>query len=309
MEYKNIMKTILITGATSFIGQNLIRYLINDYKIIAVMRVNSPKINSLPNHKNLSVIQLNMDSYNTLSKILNIKNLYSFIHLSWGGTRGADRNNEQMQKENYKNSILALKAAEQLGAKIFMCAGSQAEYGQFNSVITEDTMPEPTTAYGKNKLKFYEYGMKFCSERHIKFLEPRFFSLYGIGDYQGTLIMSMLDKMLKNEPCDLTDCTQKWNFLNIKDAVNGMKILIENEDVKPGAYNFASNDTRALKRFLLEMKAITKSNSKLNFGAIPHNDSGKYGINPDITKLLATGWKPEVSFESEIKELINNIRV
>lgn len=84
MEYKNIMKTILITGATSFIGQNLIRYLINDYKIIAVMRVNSPKINSLPNHKNLSVIQLNMDSYNTLSKILNIKNLYSFIHLSWG---------------------------------------------------------------------------------------------------------------------------------------------------------------------------------------------------------------------------------
>ena len=214
-----------------------------------------------------------------------------------------------MQEENYKNSITALYVAEKLGAKIFMSAGSQAEYGQLNSVITEDTMSEPTTAYGKNKLKFYEYGMKFCRERNIKFLEPRFFSLYGSGDYQGTLIMSMLDKMLKNEPCDLTDCTQKWNFLNIKDAVNGMKILIENEDVKPGAYNFASNDTRALKSFLLEMKAITKSNSKLNFGAILHNDSGKYGINPDIIKLLATGWKPEVSFESGIKELINNIRV
>lgn len=304
MEYKNIMKTVLITGATSFIGQNLIRYLINDYKIIAVARVNSPKFDTLRSYKNLSVIQLNMDSYNTLSKILNIKNLYSFIHLSWGGTRGADRNNEQMQKENYKNSILALKAAEQLGAKIFMSAGSQAEYGQLNSVITEDTMPEPTSAYGKNKLKFYEYGMKFCRERNIKFLEPRFFSLYGSGDYQGTLIMSMLDKMLKNEPCDLTDCTQKWNFLNIKDAVNGMKILIENEDVKPGAYNFASNDTRKLKSFLFEMKAITNSNSKLNFGAIPHNDSGKYGINPDVTKLLATGWKPEVSFENGIINIL-----
>ena len=86
-----------------------------------------------------------------------------------------------------------------------------------------------------------------------------------------------------------------------------MEILIENKNVKAGAYNFASNDTRELKSFLLEMKAITRSNSKLNFGAIPHNDSGKYGINPDITKLLATGWKPEVSFESGIRELINNI--
>ena len=298
------MKTILITGATSFIGQNLINSLIDDYKIIAVVRINSHKINTLPVHKNLSIVQLNMDLYSKLPQILNIKNLYVFIHLSWGGTRGADRSNEQMQNENYKNSILALNAAGQLDAKIFMSAGSQAEYGQLNRIITEDTIPQPTTAYGKNKLKFYEYGMKFCDERNIKFLEPRFFSLYGCGDYQGTLIMSMLDKMLKNEPCDLTDCTQKWNFLNIKDAVNGMKILIENEDVKAGAYNFASNDTRELKSFLLEMKAITQSSSKLNFGAIPHNDSGSYGINPDVTKLLATGWKPEVSFKNGIKEII-----
>ena len=298
------MKTILITGATSFIGQYLINSLVDDYKIIAVIRKNSHKINTLPINKNLSIVQLNMDEYGKLPQFLHEKDLYAFIHLSWGGTRGADRNNEQMQKENYKNSIYALNAAEQLGVKLFMSAGSQAEYGQLNSVITEDTIPEPITAYGKNKLKFYDYGIKFCSEKHIKFLEPRFFSLYGVGDYQGTLIMSILDKMLKNEPCDLTDCTQKWNFLNIKDAVKGIKILIENENVKTGAYNFASNDTRELKSFLLEMKAITQSRSKLNFGAIPHNDSGKYGINLDITKLLTTGWKPKVSFESGIEDII-----
>lgn len=302
------MKTILITGATSFIGLNLLNYLLNDYKIIAIVRSNSQKLEKLPVNVNLSVVELNLEKYDKLPLIIT-ENIYGFIHLAWNGTRGADRENIEIQKLNYKYSISALHSAAKLNAKIFMSAGSQAEYGQHNSVITEDTMPEPTTAYGKNKLKFYEYGMKFCGEKNIKFLEPRFFSLYGCGDYQGTLIMSMLDKMLKNEPCDLTDCTQKWNFLNIKDAVNGIKIMIENEDVRPGAYNFASNDTRELKNFLLEMKAITKSNSKLNFGAIPHNDSGKYGINPDVTKLLATGWKPEVSFENGIKELINNIRV
>lgn len=82
--------------------------------------------------------------------------------------------------------------------------------------------------------------------------------------------------------------------------------MLESKLVKSGAYNFASKDTRELKSFLLEMKGITNSKSKLNFGAIPHNDSGKYGINPDITKLLNTGWQPKVSFEDGIMEIIKS---
>lgn len=298
------MKTLVITGATSFIGLNLLNYLLNDYKIIAVVRPNSKKFEKLPLNNNLSVIELNLEEYDKLFSSVK-ENIYGFIHLAWNGTHGSDRENIEMQKLNYKFSISALHSAVKLNAKIFLSAGSQAEYGLQNDIITEDTVPQPVTAYGKNKLKFYEYGMKFSSGRQLKFLEPRFFSLYGVGDYEGTLIMSMLDKMQKNETCDLTDCTQKWNFLNIKDAVSGMKILIENKDIKSGAYNFASNDTRELKSFLLEMKAITQSRSKLRFGAVLHNDSGNYGINPDIRKLLNLGWKLKVSFEDGIREIIN----
>ena len=297
------MKCILITGATSFIGLNLLNYLLNDYKIIAVVRPNSQKLENLPVNVNLSVAELNLEEYDKLPLIIT-ENIYGFIHLAWNGTRGADRENIEMQKLNYKFSISALHSAVKLNANIFMSAGSQAEYGLQNNIITEDTVPKPVTAYGKSKLKFYKYSMEFCKNNNIKFVEPRFFSLYGAGDYKGTLIMSMLDKMLKNEPCDLTDCTQKWNFLNIKDAVAGMKILLENEQVESGAYNFASNYTRKLKNFLLEMKDIADSKSKLNFGVISHNDSGKYGINPDITKLLNTGWQPKVSFEDGIRNLL-----
>ncbi len=299
------MKCILITGATSFIGLNLLNYLLNDYKIIAVVRPNSQKLENLPVNVNLSVAELNLEEYDKLPLIIT-ENIYGFIHLAWNGTRGADRENIEMQKLNYKFSISALHSAVKLNANIFMSAGSQAEYGLQNNIITEDTVPKPVTAYGKSKLKFYKYSMEFCKNNNIKFLEPRFFSLYGAGDYKGTLIMSILDKMLKNEPCDLTDCMQKWNFLNIKDAVTGMKLLLEGEQVKSGAYNFASNDTRELKSFLLEMKNITNSKSILNFGAIPHNDSGKYGINPDIRKLLNTGWQPKISFEDGIREIIKS---
>lgn len=297
------MKTILVTGATSFIGINLIKEILKEYKVIAVVRSNSEKISLLPESKNLLVLGLEMKNYYRLPYLIK-EPIHAIVYLSWGGTRGIDRNNIELQEQNFKYSISALHSAAKLKAKVFMSAGSQAEYGLQNEIISENTVPKPVTAYGKSKLKFYEYGMEFCKNNNIKFVEPRFFSLYGTGDYEGTLIMSMLDKMLKNEPCDLTDCTQKWNFLNIKDAVAGMKILLENEQVESGAYNFASNDTRKLKNFLLEMKDIADSKSKLNFGVISHNDSGKYGINPDITKLLNTGWQPKVSFEDGIRNLL-----
>lgn len=297
------MKTILVTGATSFIGINLIKEILKEYKVIAIVRSNSEKISLLPESKNLLVLGLEMKNYYRLPSLIK-EPIHAIVYLSWGGTRGIDRNNIELQEQNFKYSISALHSAAKLKAKVFMSAGSQAEYGLQNEIISENTVPKPVTAYGKSKLKFYEYGMEFCKNNNIKFVEPRFFSLYGTGDYEGTLIMSMLDKMLKNEPCDLTDCTQKWNFLNIKDAVAGMKILLENEQVESGAYNFASNDTRKLKNFLLEMKDIADSKSKLNFGVISHNDSGKYGINPDITKLLNTGWQPKVSFEDGIRNLL-----
>lgn len=297
------MKTILITGATSFIGLNLINYLLNNYKVIAVVRPNSEKISLLPESKNLLVLELEMKDYYRFPSLIK-EPIHAIAHLSWGGTRGIDRNNIELQEQNFKYSISALHSAAKLNAKIFMSAGSQAEYGVQNEIISENTVPKPVSAYGKSKLKFYEYGIEFCKNNNVKFVEPRFFSLYGTGDYEGTLIMSMLDKMLKNEPCDLTYCTQKWNFLNIKDAVAGMKILLECEQVNAGAYNFASKDTRELKSFLFEMKNITNSKSQLNFGVISHNDSGKYGINPDITKLLNTGWQPKISFEDGIRILI-----
>ena len=301
------MKSILITGATSFIGVNLIKELIDSYKIIAVVRKNSSKTAMLPEHKNISIIQLNMDEYENLPLYVTEKSLYAFIHLSWGGTRGAERNDADIQKLNYKYSIDALHSAKQLNAKIFMSAGSQAEYGQHHGIITENTIPNPVTEYGKSKLEFYRYAMLYCEKNHIKFLEPRFFSIYGIGDYSGTLIMSVLEKMRNNKDCNLTDCEQMWNFLNIIDAAKGMKILIENKNVPSGAYNFASNDTRKLKEFIYEMAEITNTKSNLNFGVLPHNDSGKYGITPDIKKLLNTGWRPEIEFDVGIQKVIDNM--
>jgi nucleoside-diphosphate-sugar epimerase len=296
------MKNVFITGATSFIGINLIEELYGKYNITAIIRNNSKKKALLSKYKDIEIIELDMQDLNKLSKLTN-KKCDVFYHLAWDGTRGASREDEELQKSNYKNSVKVLKVAKELGVETFVTAGSQAEYGLHNELVTEDTKEKPVTQYGIYKLKLCNYAKDYCKKNNIVFIEPRFFSLYGAGDFENTLVISAIDKMLNNEEINLTACTQIWNYLHIKDAVKAL-VLLQNTK-KSGIYNMGSDDTRLLKEFIEEMYTITKSKSKLNIGAVPYPSSGPVNVNPSSEKLKKTiKWHAKVKFSEGIKEII-----
>jgi len=297
------MKNIFITGATSFIGVNLIKELIKSKNnIIAIIRNNSKHKDLLSEFNNIKIVELDMEEIERLPELINI-DCDVFYHLAWNGTRGALRDDKSIQTDNYNNSINALNTAQKMGCKIFFSAGSQAEYGVNSGLISEDVKEAPVTEYGINKLKFCNYAKEYCKNHNITFIEPRFFSLYGIGDYENSLINSCINKMLNNEDIDLTKCIQTWNYLNVKDAVKAL-VLLQNNN-KSGVYNVASSDTRILKDFIDDIYSVTKSKSKLNYGAIPYPSTGIVTINPSIDKIKSeTNWKTEVTFIDGIKEII-----
>ncbi|MDD3048712.1 MAG: NAD(P)-dependent oxidoreductase [Bacilli bacterium] len=298
------MKNIIITGATSFIGLNLINKLLEkDYNIFAIVRNNSSNINKLPKSKKLQTIELNMNEVSKLNNIIKEK-CDIFVHLAWDGTRGKTRDDKELQEKNYQYSIDAINVSQKLGCDTFVGAGSQAEYGLYNCEVSELTPCNPVTEYGKAKLKLCNDGYSLCKKNNISFKWPRFFSLYGIEDYEGMLIISMIDKMLLNEAVNLTECVQMWNYLYIKDAIKALIKLIESKDLE-GIYNFGSNDTRELKKYIEELTDILQTKSEIIYGAVPYPNTGMVSIHPNIKKLeKEINWKPEISFEEGIKEVI-----
>ena len=120
------------------------------------------------------------------------------------------------------------------------------------------------------------------------------------------MIVSMLKKMLKNEPCALTECKQMWDFLYIDDAISGLIKLIEDKKAY-GVYNFGSGESFQLKYYIEVMYEITKSKSKLNYGDVPYPVTGMVNIDPCVDKLKSIGWKPKTSFEEGIKVMIKNV--
>lgn len=288
---------IAVTGATSFIGRPLIKRLTEDgHECIAVVRRGG-----LIEHDcfpMIQVVEMDMSEYSNMHH--ETGNIDCLINLAWIGTRGIDRMDHDMQKANYEYTLHAINSYADTGCKLYITAGSQAEYGITSGPIKETEQANPNTEYGQYKFELFCYLKEYCENSDCRVVEPRFFSLYGPRDYEKTMIMSTLRKMLRDEACDFTEAIQMWDYLYIDDAIEGLIRLIYDKDAD-GAYNFASGDCRPLRDYILEMKDVLGSNSVLRFGIIPYPKTGMVSIIADNNRLLNTGWRPSTSFADGIR--------
>lgn len=296
------MKKIVITGATSFIGVHLIRELLNNkFEIYAVVRPNSANLYRIPENDLVHVIELDMNDYDRLCE--NTEKIDAFIHLAWEGVRAPQRDNELLQRRNYECALKALHAAFISGCKVFIGAGSQAEYGKMTGKVDETYSCSPITEYGKMKHLAFEKMKEEAEEKGIRFIWTRIFSLYGKYDYPGTLVMSAVDRMKRNEPIEMTEATQMWDYLYVVDAAKAIVHLLLSEDAS-GVYNLANGDVKPLRRFIEEIKVVLNSSSELKFGAIPYGEAGPIDLIPDNSKIMRTGWFPETGFSAGIMEMM-----
>ncbi|MBR1739825.1 MAG: NAD(P)-dependent oxidoreductase [Ruminococcus sp.] len=286
---------ITVTGASCFIGRALVpRLIAAGHEVTAVVRKGS----SAP--EGCRAAELDMSGYKDLRQAAGDADC--LISLAWLGTRGSDRMDREMQQKSCEYTLDGIRSYIGSSCSVIVTAGSQAEYGSISGVISETTPPCPNTEYGKAKLSLFREAQELCGNNGIRLIEPRFFSLYGPGDYEGTMIMSMMKNMLRDRPCELTQSVQMWDFLYIGDACDALIRLIDSG--ASGAFNFASGDRRQLKDYVLEMHRLLNSRSELRFGAVPYPPTGMVSITADITKLTeATGWKAETSFAEGLEKI------
>lgn len=293
---------ITIAGANSFIGKRIVALAEHeqDLDLTLVLRKNS-SINLRKYSGTVKLVECNMEDYAELGKKAGTGDC--FIGLSWMGSRGTDRQNQNIQRFNYECNMAAMKSMANAGYRTLVSAGSQAEYGQCNDMITEDTSLKPNTEYGKYKVQIYRETEELCIKEGIRFIEPRYFSLYGPGDYPQTLIMSCIRKMRQNIACELNECTQLWDYLYIDDAIKALFALCRNRNAS-GAYNFATGEYRMLREFVLDIQRTLGSESPLRFG-MPGNTFKGLIINlrPSVDRLKRdASWSPETSFTDGIRK-------
>lgn len=297
------MNTIVMTGATSFLGRNVLKGLLDKgYIVYALVRKTSPYIQYLPSLPNLKLIYGSLDD---LDHICNYAQRAEwFIHFAWDGTGYGGRADKTIQQKNIEYSLRAARIAREIGCEKFVFSGSQAEYGINYDEAYEDMKCSPVSEYGKAKLRFSEMANDFCLQGQMKFIHLRIFSVYGIGDREGTLVDSCIKKFNNGEQMLLGSCMQDWNYLYIKDFVYMILKILESRTAN-GIYNIASKDTRIMRDFVNEIYALSNKSGTYKFTEAIRNPEGSPSLRPNTDKIMKLiGNYKMTSFSEGIKEIM-----
>ena len=181
----------------------------------------------------------------------------AWIHFAWDGVGSAGRSDTNIQIENIQNAKKAYLYAKLLGARKFLFAGSQAEYGVGNHRV-----PMPVSPYGKAKLSFGRWATEqsllseIYDDAPMQFIHMRIYSVYGSGDHETSLVNTVLRAALRHEAITLGPCEQRWNYLEVHDLARAIRILLRSEDTRTGIYDIAGSDSRQLKKYVIAMNTI-----------------------------------------------------
>jgi nucleoside-diphosphate-sugar epimerase len=286
---------ILVTGANSFIAKNLIEVLTSD-QITLFQRSK----NDLPLHNNYSIVEY--DLYYPKKSTRNLRFIPDIALLfAWNGTRGSQRDRFFLQFLNYYFSKRLILELIRIGTKRFFLAGSQAEY---NISIFDKHF----SWYGYFKsLTVNWLATKAKNHYDLVYIEGRFFSLYGFGDYNNSLISYIILKMLRDETVLVGCCENLWNYLYIEDAVSAIKKLIYNKD-SFGIYDIASNRSLKLKDYIETIRVILGSESEIKYCSISSSNSKK-DLFPSTDKLLNDiGYYEDHTFEQGLIKTVSYMK-
>lgn len=304
-EEERYMKKIIITGPTGAIGNALIRlYLEQGYKVFAIVKPGSVRVNVLPKSERLIVVECDMTFYDRLLSLQELYDAESWIHLAWAGTVGEARNDCKIQRLNVDCAVKAAQTAIEMSCKSFVFAGSQAEYGRVEGKLNKDVIPQPESQYGVAKLEAGRQTMELCKLANVKHIYCRILSVYGPYDGPNSMISATIRKLLCGETPLFTPAQQLWDYMYSGDAAKAISFLVQSG--KTGTiYCLGSGIARPLEEYIHIIGSIVNPNAKLGIGELPYSDNQIMYLCADIEDLMKdTGYVPNTSFETGIQETL-----
>lgn len=184
--------------------------------------------------------------------------------------------------------------------------GSALEYGAIGGNLAEDSIPDPTTVYGRSKLAGTELFVQFCKEYGVRGTAARLFTVYGCGEHERRLTPTLLRAAKTTGPIDLTMGNQKRDFTYVEDVAEGLLKLGLTTNDFGNVVNLATGRLTSVRNFVERASSVLDiSAARLNFGALtPHTQEMQHAP-VSIAKLAdLTGWVPKTTIELGFRKIL-----
>jgi len=296
-----MIKNVLITGGTGFIGSHVIEsLLINKFNVILLKRTSSDVWRIKEFLKKMILYDIDKIELDTIFKENKID---AVIHLATYYKKYHDY--EDIERMIYSNITFPTKLLDlcsKYDVRYFINTGTFFEYNIDTLPIKEEENKKPFNLYSSTKISFEDI-VKFYSDK-LKVITLRIFSPYGEKDNQYKLIPTLIKKAVKNEEIHLSEGFQKLDFIYVKDIANAYISAVKNiENINNlESFNIGTGFPYSIREIVTLLQEILDKDIKVVWGSPAQDIPICYA---DITKAKSLlKWYPVYSLKEGLSRTV-----
>lgn len=270
---------ILVTGANGYLGQGIVRKLIEEGYHVVATDFSSENIDKRAKVKECDLFSVS-DPYDYFDKPDVV------LHLAW---RNGFVHNALNHIQDLPSHYLFLKNIIDAGVKQVAVLGSMHEVGFYEGSINENTPTNPQSLYGIGKDALRKCTELMCKEANITYQWLRGYYIVGNSEF-GCSIFSKITAAVRrgDKEFPFTTGQNQWDFIDYDEFCNQVVAAITQDEID-GVINICSGRPEKLADRVTRFIYENKYNIELKYGAFPdrkYDSKAIWGNSEKIERIM-----------------------
>lgn len=303
---------VLVTGGAGFIGNNLVRRLLqNDVSSIVIMDNQSSGMSVfLPNDQRITFVGMDIDKMDKLNFVINQHEFDYVFHLA---AHFANQNSVDHPFSDIQTNIVGTVSLLEIlkfhkSLRKFVYASSSCVYGTATQ-MNENTFIYPSeTPYSINKYTAELYTQYYAHLFHVPTVSIRIFNTYGPYEMAGkyrNVIPNFIEKALNGEDLVITGTgRESRDFTFVDDLVDLMLRAALSPSKDGEIFNGGTGDRTEILQMAEIIKEVTGSVSNIVFKPARNWDKVKDRLSDTSKSAQELGYAPNVNIREGLEKTI-----
>ena len=309
---------ILVAGGAGFIGSHLCDALLSKNNTVIVadkLIMGSKNIEHLSQNTNFKFYEMELANQDNVDKLFKDNKIDIVYHMAANSDIQKSANDTSIDfNDTLLTTRVLLESMRKNNVKNIFFASTSAVYGEMpDIVLNEETGGlKPVSYYGGAKLASEALISSYVSMCDMNAVIFRFPNVIGSRLTHGVVYDFV--KKLRNNPKELEilgNGTQCKPYIYVTDLVNAIVKLTEQFEPGVDVFNISVLSEGTSVTHIAEIVVDVLGLSDVEF-KYTGGDRGWKGDVPrfkyDISKVLATGWKPEYTSDEAVRKAAQSLR-
>jgi nucleoside-diphosphate-sugar epimerase len=284
---------IVVTGASGFVGNALVRRLLAEGREVHVLLRASAKTWRMRDLAGrVTVHSADLLDAPAVADALRKAKPAVVMHLAAYGAYESQAEPRRILETNILGTLALLEAARAAGVGLFVNAGSSSEYGYKSEPMRETDRLEPNSVYAVGKAAAAHLVALPAMRGDMAAVTMRLFSVYGPWEEPTRLIPTVIRKARAGLPLEMVPPETARDFVFVDDVLDAMTAFDRLSACRGEVLNIGSGVQSTMREVVEAVQRAVGTRSEIRWGAFPARkwDTARWQADPSRAAEVL-GWR------------------